>query len=149
MHLAEVELSRSVRYKNNLSLFMMDIDYFKKVNDTYGHKAGDAVLIMLAEIFRKTLREVDIVGRIGGEEFAVLLPETDKEMAVEVGERLRVNIESSKVSIENGQPINFTVSIGVTSLKDKDANLDMLLSLADKALYEAKESGRNKVVYTD
>ncbi|MEI7843834.1 MAG: sensor domain-containing diguanylate cyclase [Gallionellaceae bacterium] len=149
MHLAEVELSRSVRYKNSLSLFMMDIDFFKKVNDTYGHKAGDTVLIKLAEICRKTLREVDIVGRIGGEEFAVLLPETDKVMAVEVGERLRANIESTEVTIESGLPINFTVSIGVTSLKAKDPHLDMLLSLADKALYEAKESGRNKVVYTD
>ncbi len=143
---SEQELNRSIRYNNRLSLLMMDIDFFKQVNDTHGHKAGDHVLKILADVCRETLREVDIIGRIGGEEFAILLPETGKEKSIEVAERLRVALEKAKVPQEvGGVPIQFTVSIGVATLVSKDDNLDVLLSLADQALYEAKETGRNKV----
>ncbi|MDO9141763.1 MAG: PAS domain S-box protein [Methylobacter sp.] len=142
---AEQELARTLRYGCDLSIFMLDIDFFKKINDTYGHKCGDLVLKKLAEICRTVLREVDIIGRIGGEEFAILLPETDKKQAVEVAERLRQAIADAKVPIENGLPVCFTASIGVTSLKGKDENLDVLLSIADKALYQAKNAGRNQV----
>jgi diguanylate cyclase (GGDEF)-like protein/PAS domain S-box-containing protein len=142
---AEQELSRAVRYDNPLSLYMLDIDFFKKVNDNYGHKIGDLVLIKLAEVCRQTLREVDIIGRVGGEEFVILLPETDLVEATEVAERLRESIAKSKVPLESGLPLHFTVSIGVTSLVSKDDNMDVLLNLADKALYEAKEKGRNRV----
>jgi diguanylate cyclase (GGDEF)-like protein/PAS domain S-box-containing protein len=142
---AELELSRAIRYGKPLSLYMLDIDYFKKVNDSYGHKIGDLVLIKLAEVCRQTLREVDIIGRIGGEEFVILLPETDLVEATEVAERLKESIAKSKVPLEGGLPLHFTVSIGVTSLVSKDDNLDVLLNLADKALYQAKEQGRNRV----
>jgi len=142
---AELELSRAVRYGKQLSLYMLDIDYFKKVNDSYGHKIGDLVLIKLAEVCRQTLREVDIIGRVGGEEFVILLPETDLIVATDVAERLKESIANSKVPLESGLPLHFTVSIGVTSLVSKDDNLDVLLNLADKALYEAKENGRNRV----
>jgi diguanylate cyclase (GGDEF)-like protein/PAS domain S-box-containing protein len=142
---AEQELSRAVRYGKPLSLYMLDIDYFKKVNDSYGHKIGDLVLIKLAEVCRQTLREVDIIGRVGGEEFVILLPETDLLEAIEVAERLKESIAKSKVPLESGLPLHFTVSIGVTSLVSKNDNLDVLLNLADKALYEAKEKGRNRV----
>lgn len=146
MELAEQELNRAVRYNNPLSIFMMDIDFFKHINDTHGHKAGDKALKKLAEVCRETLREVDIVGRVGGEEFAILLPETDREESIEVAERLRAALAEAKVRQEAGSPaIQFTVSIGVASLASKDDNLDVLLSLADKALYGAKETGRNKV----
>ncbi len=149
VHEAELELSRAIRYENDLSLLMIDIDHFKQINDTHGHKAGDLVLKNLADVCRVTLREVDIIGRIGGEEFAVLLPETSRTEAAEVAERLRDAIGSSKVPIERGLPIRFTVSIGVSSLTSPENNLDVLLNLADKGLYAAKSSGRNTVSVVD
>jgi diguanylate cyclase (GGDEF)-like protein/PAS domain S-box-containing protein len=145
MEQAEVELNRTKRYRSSLSIFMMDIDFFKQINDRYGHKVGDNVLIKLAQVCHDTLRTVDIIGRIGGEEFAILLPETDKAVATEVAERLREAIANAKVPLEGGLPLQFTVSIGVTSLASKDDNMDVLLNQADKALYQAKNSGRNKV----
>jgi diguanylate cyclase (GGDEF)-like protein/PAS domain S-box-containing protein len=142
----ELELSRSIRYENPLSIFMLDIDFFKQVNDSHGHKMGDTVLKKLAEVCGNTLRDVDIVGRLGGEEFAILLPETEMNDAKDVAERLRNAIASAKVPLSTGdQPLQFTVSIGLASLASKDDNLDVLLNLADKALYEAKNSGRNRV----
>jgi diguanylate cyclase (GGDEF)-like protein len=145
MHLAEVELARAIRYGNELSLFMLDIDLFKQVNDRHGHKAGDLVLIELAEVCRATLREVDLIGRVGGEEFAILLPETGVAAAAEVAERLRRELAEARVPQENGLPVQFTVSIGVSALASADDKLDALLARADEALYQAKESGRNKV----
>lgn len=145
MQRAESELARTARYGNSLSIFMMDIDCFKQINDTYGHKVGDIVLRQLAVICKQVLREVDIFGRYGGEEFAILLPETKLDESLEVAERLRTEIESTKVQIENGLPINFSVSIGVTSISDRNENIDVLLDRADKALYMAKSGGRNQV----
>lgn len=145
MALAELELNRSIRYDNPLSIFMMDIDHFKKINDSHGHKAGDSVLKKLAEVCRETLRQVDIIGRIGGEEFAILLPETEQTEAAEAAERLRESVAKVKVPLEGGLPLHFTISIGVASLISRDDNIDVLLNLADNALYKAKESGRNKV----
>ncbi|MGZ5581413.1 MAG: sensor domain-containing diguanylate cyclase, partial [Methylobacter sp.] len=145
MEQAELELSRSIRYSNSLSVLMMDIDFFKQFNDSYGHKIGDAVLKKLAEISRETLREVDIIGRIGGEEFAVLLPETGAVEAAEAAERLRQSLANAQVPLENNSFLQFTVSIGVSSLNAKDNTIGVLLNLADNALYEAKETGRNKV----
>ncbi|MCE5182441.1 MAG: diguanylate cyclase [Betaproteobacteria bacterium] len=145
MEQGEVELARAQRHNNTLSLFMLDIDHFKTINDTYGHKAGDVVLQKLSDILRETLRTVDVIGRIGGEEFAVLLPDTDLQEAIEVAERLRQVVAGADVMREAGLPLHFTVSIGVTTLKEKSVNLDILLSLADQALYEAKATGRNKV----
>lgn len=145
MEQAEYELSRTIRYENPLSLMMMDVDYFKRINDTHGHKAGDLVLKKLAEICRQSLREMDIIGRMGGEEFAILLPETDVVAAIEAAERLRAAVYAAKVPVEAGLPIHFTVSIGVSSLTSKEDNIDVLLNLADRALYQAKQAGRNKV----
>lgn len=146
MEQAELELMRALRYGNALSLFMLDIDFFKRINDSHGHKAGDAVLVKLGEICREILREVDIIGRVGGEEFAVLLPETNKDEATEVAERLREALANTKVVLPSGGlPLYFTVSIGLSALTGKDDNLDTLFYQADKGLYQAKESGRNKV----
>jgi diguanylate cyclase (GGDEF)-like protein/PAS domain S-box-containing protein len=141
----EVELSRAKRYNNALSVLMLDIDLFKNVNDTYGHQVGDIVLQELAKVCQSTLRQVDIAGRLGGEEFAIILPEAEAKEAFEVAERLRQMISKMEVNKPDGLPIHFTVSIGVTSLQDKNVNIDMLLNQADKALYEAKQTGRNKV----
>lgn len=145
MERAEMELARAVRYGKELSIFMMDIDFFKQLNDRYGHKVGDSVLKKLAVICQETLRSADILGRMGGEEFAVLLPETDSTVAAEVAARLREAIAFAKVPLEKGLPAQFTVSIGVTSMSSKDDNMDVLLNVADKALYEAKNTGRNRV----
>jgi len=141
----EVELARVQRYGKALSLFMLDIDFFKSINDTHGHKAGDIVLQKLSHVLQETLRTVDVIGRIGGEEFAILLPETDLPEATEVAERLREIVARTEVILEAGLPLHFTVSIGVATRKGKDVNLDILLNLADQALYEAKADGRNKV----
>jgi diguanylate cyclase (GGDEF)-like protein len=125
---------------------MLDIDHFKQVNDTYGHKVGDMVLKKLSTLLVETLRNIDISGRIGGEEFAIMLPETDKTQAFDVAERLRKLIETSPITLENGLPIKISVSIGIATLKGDETNIDTLLNIADEALYKAKKSGRNKVV---
>jgi diguanylate cyclase (GGDEF)-like protein/PAS domain S-box-containing protein len=145
MELGQAELARAQRYGSALSMLMIDIDFFKAVNDSHGHKVGDIVLQKLSDIMRETLRTMDIIGRIGGEEFAILLPETDLGKASEVAERLRENVENTEVILEAGLPLHFTVSIGVATLKGKDANIDILFNQSDKALYQAKESGRNRV----
>ena len=143
---AEKELKRAKRHNTPLTMLMLDIDHFKRINDTYGHKAGDQVLKRLAAIFTTTLREIDIIGRIGGEEFAVLLPETGPGEAQEVAERLRTRIMEAAVSIEHGLPIRFTISIGAVTQHYPETNIDVLLSDADQALYEAKRQGRNRVI---
>jgi diguanylate cyclase (GGDEF)-like protein len=145
MEQAALELSRVKRYESYLSLLMLDIDLFKEINDRYGHETGDRVLQHLANICRKAFREVDVIGRLGGEEFAILMPETSKAKATEVAERLRTTVAESKVSIGPGLPIVFTISIGVAAHNSKDDNIDVLLNSADKALYAAKHAGRNRV----
>jgi diguanylate cyclase (GGDEF)-like protein len=144
MDLAEAALMRSERYDRPLSVFMLDIDHFKKINDTYGHQVGDEVLRHLSGIMQKALREVDIIGRIGGEEFAVLLPETTLDNATKVAERLRQKISLYAIPLTSGLPLHFSVSIGVAVLSSKGLNIDTLLNFADEALYEAKRE-RNKV----
>ena len=145
MEQAAIELARVSRYGGALSLLMVDIDNFKRVNDTYGHQTGDLVLQKLGEASKAILRDVDLIGRIGGEEFAVLLPETDGEKAKEVAERLREAIAHESLILEKGVPLQFTVSIGVATIVDRATNLDTLLARADRALYNAKTTGRNKV----
>ncbi len=147
MTLAEYELQRSVRYQRPLSLIMLDIDEFKHFNDQYGHQIGDQVLCTLVNLCQKKLRSIDILGRYGGEEFIILLPETIAAGGLQAAERLREKIEKMEIaSIEAKMPV--TVSMGVASL---DANfntsqtLDMLIQRADQALYNAKSAGRNCV----
>lgn len=145
MELAEQELSRTLRYGGPLSVLMLDLDHFKNINDTYGHKIGDLVLQKFGGLVRQTLRDVDAVGRVGGEEFAVVLPQTDGEHALEVAERLCRLTADTEVALDQGLPLHFTVSIGVASLTDARSNIDTLLGQADQALYQAKHSGRNRV----
>ncbi|MEW6132230.1 MAG: GGDEF domain-containing protein [Pseudomonadota bacterium] len=124
---------------------MIDIDHFKNINDAHGHKVGDIVLQELANILRNTFRTVDVIGRIGGEEFAVVLPETELQQALEVAERLRMNAAEADLEQAAGLPLHFTVSVGVVALAGRDISLGNLLDLADTALYEAKQGGRNRV----
>lgn len=142
---ADAEIARARRYNEPLSLFMIDIDHFKLINDSRGHQTGDLVLQKMATLCRETLREVDLVSRIGGEEFAVLLPETTLEDALLLAERLRQHIAESKLVLEHGLPLQISISVGVTALENNECNLDTLLSQADTALYAAKNAGRNRV----
>lgn len=143
--LAESELSRSRRYSAPMAVLMLDLDNFKLINDTHGHHAGDAVLQSFSQTCLKTLREIDIIARIGGEEFAVLMPETTSEQGLDAAERLRVALAESEVVMERGESLHFTVSIGVTCLCAADQNIDAVLSRADEAMYQAKHAGRNTV----
>jgi diguanylate cyclase (GGDEF)-like protein/hemerythrin-like metal-binding protein/PAS domain S-box-containing protein len=142
---AEAELVRAERYHKPLSLLMLDIDHFKAVNDNHGHKTGDMVLQKLAAVLRHILREVDIIGRLGGEEFAVILPETGSDEAREAAERLRKAIEDTDIQTDTGEFLRITVSIGVGTLDKATTNIETLLKQADDALYAAKHNGRNQV----
>ncbi|HEY3328105.1 MAG TPA: PAS domain S-box protein [Novimethylophilus sp.] len=146
LELAEHEIAHARRYGGELSVAMLDLDHFKNVNDTYGHQVGDVVLKELAKICQRTLREVDVIGRLGGEEFAILFPETGGNEAYDIIERLREAIATTAVPLEHAQTLHFTASIGIASFVRADANIDILLNRADKALYEAKISGRNRIV---
>jgi diguanylate cyclase (GGDEF)-like protein/PAS domain S-box-containing protein len=145
MTTANQELSRTRRYGGPLSVLMMDIDHFKTVNDTHGHQTGDMVIRALGQVCREALRDIDIIGRIGGEEFAIVLPQTDSTRALDAAERLRQAVAGTEVAQEHGLPLRFTVSIGVATLTRADTNLDTLLGWADKAMYVAKNGGRNRV----
>ena len=145
MEQVAIALSYAVRNKTALSILMLDIDFFKQVNDTYGHHTGDTVLQVLARICQSSLRQVDIAGRLGGEEFAILLPEAEDKEALKIAERLSEAVAKTEVTIPDGLSIHFTVSIGIATLSGETESIDNLLSRADKALYEAKETGRNKV----
>lgn len=139
------ELVRATRYRHALSLLMLDIDHFKAINDTWGHESGDAVLKAVAKGIQNELRTTDLFGRIGGEEFAIALPETDHPTAIMIAERLRENIAWTPISGINNPAISISASIGVSSLDSEDKTLDQILARADKALYRAKRTGRNRV----
>jgi diguanylate cyclase (GGDEF)-like protein/PAS domain S-box-containing protein len=136
------ELERAHRYQQIFSLLMLDIDYFKKINDTYGHGAGDEVLRHIAYLIRQGLRQVDMPGRFGGEEFAIILPHTDLDGAYLTAERMRQCIENTP-AVYNNIEIPFSVSIGVATYQDGIKNEDEIYKMADDALYEAKRKGRN------
>jgi diguanylate cyclase (GGDEF)-like protein len=142
---ASREISRAIRYASPLALVLLDLDYFKRINDRFGHRTGDEALRSLVAVLRRELREVDLVARIGGEEFVILLPDSTGEMAVNVAERLRGAIENTVVSYEDAV-VQFTVSAGVTPMLSSDATWESMLHRADDAMYVAKRSGRNRVV---
>jgi len=143
IELALREISRSKRYQTPISLFMIDIDWFKKINDRYGHSAGDEVLKGVARICKESIRDIDIAGRFGGEEFAVVLVECSLDSAFTVAERIRANIESNEFPVD-GTSIRCTVSIGIAGNTTEDADLEMVMKRADTALYDAKQAGRNR-----
>jgi diguanylate cyclase (GGDEF)-like protein/PAS domain S-box-containing protein len=142
---AEKELQRSRRYSLPLTIMMLDIDHFKRVNDTYGHAAGDDVLRSMVGTCNTILRENDVFGRLGGEEFGALLIQTDRDDAMHVAERMRSQLEATTVETDEG-PISFTVSIGLHTEIAGARPLEDIMVKADRALYHAKRTGRNKVV---
>ncbi len=141
------ELERAKRFGHSLTVAIIDIDYFKQYNDAHGHKAGDKVLKNIAKTLEKSIRETDLIGRIGGEEFLLVLPETNRLGAFSVCERIRKNVETRKFVFEEDMPNHrVTVSIGVAEFKDKKEKQNKdVLEAADKQLYVAKLSGRNAV----
>lgn len=145
------EISRAARYQQPLSCLFLDIDFFKKVNDTYGHASGDIVLQEVAYRIKHQLRASDIPTRFGGEEFTLLLPQTGSDEALLLAERIRKAVRQSSVSTETGEQLNITISIGVSQIlahqhKQLKGLGEKLLHEADSALYKAKETGRNKAV---
>ncbi len=150
MELARREHQRALRYQRSISIIMMDIDHFKRVNDTYGHLIGDQVLRATALLCQDHLRETDIIGRYGGEEFVMLLPETNdttdkNSSSLKVAERLRHVIANTPIKTERGD-IAITISLGIVDLTSAGEDIEVLLDRADQALYIAKQTGRNRVV---
>jgi diguanylate cyclase (GGDEF)-like protein len=143
--LAQAELARSQRYLRPLSVLMIDIDHFKEVNDHFGHPTGDRVIRAVANVLVASKRDADVAARVGGEEFAVMLPETTETAAVQMAKRLREQLQLCP-PIVGGEKLSITLSIGVAGATSETSDIDMLLGYADHALYEAKNAGRDRVV---
>ena len=143
------EIGEASRYGRPLTLILFDVDFFKKVNDGYGHPAGDAVLKQIANYVAQTVRASDLAARYGGEEFAIILPETDARDAVVLAERIRRGIEALEIDVGSQMPrLRVTVSLGLSGLKPgaSEQTQSELIEAADKALYAAKSGGRNRLV---
>jgi diguanylate cyclase (GGDEF)-like protein len=143
--LANHDFATAKRQNNILSLLSLDIDYFKHINDTHGHDIGDEILKLFAQTISKILRKSDLFGRIGGEEFSILLPDTPISQALELADKLRREIEKLQYPLEKDRPIRFTVSIGACELSKEDEKFSEMMKRCDQALYNAKEQGRNRV----
>jgi diguanylate cyclase (GGDEF)-like protein/PAS domain S-box-containing protein len=144
MELAGRELSRARRSGGELSIIMLDVDHFKAINDTHGHDVGDVALMELARVIGESVREVDVAARLGGEEFAVMLPDTSVEDACAVAARIARAVRRAAVDSPRG-PVSMTVSMGLASLEESGDSLDSLLKFSDIALYAAKKNGRDRV----
>jgi diguanylate cyclase (GGDEF)-like protein len=140
----ELHIESALKYQHDISVFLLDIDYFKQVNDLYGHSVGDELIKAIANLGRETIRPRDILARLGGEEFAVILPETSHDQAKAIAERFREKVEQYDLS-HFDENLKITVSIGVASLVQTQQNFDALFNAADEAMYLAKNSGRNQV----
>jgi diguanylate cyclase (GGDEF)-like protein/PAS domain S-box-containing protein len=145
LELTEVEIIRARRYRSSLSISMIDIDHFKGVNDRYGHPVGDLVLMELVKILKSQLRPNDILGRMGGDEFAITMVECDLEKAFAVLARLRKSVEEYQIITVDGTEVYFKISAGVAQLADESEDLESVTRRADQALYLAKNGGRNRV----
>jgi len=149
---ASKEIARALRTRSPLSMALIDIDHFKVVNDTYGHLAGDKALRAVTDMLREQLRSYDLAGRFGGEEFAIILPQTREANAVQIAERLRVHVAGLSIPVRDnddspgGDRIRLTISVGVAALDEQNYELTSLLAAADAALYSAKQTGRNKTL---
>jgi len=148
-HHLEAEIGRSRRYQRSLSVLMADVDHFKQVNDKFGHKAGDKALTWVSQTLAAQLRSMDFLCRYGGEEFCVILPETNGPGAVRAGERLRTAIERDTF-VDDALKVSITISVGTATWSASDSrDVPDLLALADQALLEAKRSGRNRVASSE
>lgn len=143
--LSEREMGRRRRTGGDIAVLVLDIDHFKKINDTHGHSAGDVVLAQFADQIAQTIRVQDVFARLGGEEFALVLPDASQAQAIETGERLRRIVEQTPIHTDHG-PISITVSVGAATVKPGEASVELALRRADMALYRAKHCGRNRVI---
>lgn len=146
---AEHLFKSCLRYQTDMTLLMLDLDYFKRINDQFGHLGGDQVLMRFSEAVKMELRESDLFGRLGGEEFCVLLQQASRNEAMVVAERIRNRIQNLPLSAPSGEPFSLTVSIGIATNRHTDDRLGRILERSDKALYQAKRNGRNQVVWED
>ena len=149
---SELEIKKSFRSQKSMAFLMLDIDHFKLINDTYGHPIGDQVLINLAQVCKEELREIDIFGRVGGEEFLIALPETPESEAIDVANRLRIAVAQRGLATAGDKPLFITVSIGIAIFDPQDdqyldssAVMRKYYGLCDSAMYHAKQAGRNQV----
>ncbi len=143
----EAEMERTRRNRTPTSLIMLDLDYFKQVNDTWGHEVGNLALVQTADVLRNTLRKIDIPCRFGGEEFTIILPATPLPQAIQVAERLRRNIEEHPLELD-GKTIPISASFGVEYYRTgMELSADELIHLTDGYLYQAKQNGRNQVAH--
>lgn len=140
----EIEISK--RYETSLSLILLDIDFFKRINDNFGHQIGDEVLVDFTDLIKNNIRKTDIFSRIGGEEFALLLLHTNLEQAVELAIKLKNIVENNILNVDN-QKVSYTISLGISTLENKEQTYKELFKIADTNLYKAKENGRNIVIY--
>jgi len=147
LRILEAELKRARRHAANISVMMLDLDYFKDINDTYGHQTGDNVLVAAARVIEKHVRGIDYVGRYGGEEFLVVLPATSRAESSEIAERIRHSLETTAITVSKSEEVNLTTSIGIAIFPEDSEEQRDLLSNADQALYHAKAAGRNRVVH--
>lgn len=146
-HLGQTEINRARRHDRPMTILMMDIDFFKRINDRFGHAVGDEVLRLVADRCRTTIRDHDIIGRVGGEEFGFILPETNVQAGLDVAQRLVTNIAG--LSLAAGEDrVSVTVSIGVAAMNSSEENFETLLNRSDAALYLAKAAGRNRAMGT-
>ena len=145
MERANSEFNRARRYSRSLSVIMIDIDHFKSINDQHGHAAGDEVLRQLGQHCSSRLRDSDFLGRIGGEEFVLLLPDTAQDSAYHVAERMREQLSTTSIVLDNGITLGITASFGVAAMNKEDADFNAILQRADTAMYDAKHGGRNQV----
>src|SRR3954451_19647010 len=145
MERAPFEFARMRRYGNPVSLVMLDVDHFKRVNDAHGHAAGDAALILLVKCCRGLLRDTDLIGRLGGEEFALLLPDATDDAAFQVAERVRLSLADLEIAADD-IAFNFTVSMGVASCQPGETSVEQTIGRADRALYRAKTEGRDRTL---
>jgi diguanylate cyclase (GGDEF)-like protein len=146
--LAQEELSRARERGHGLAVLMLDIDHFKRINDSYGHPTGDEALKHLAGRLRASVRQADLIGRLGGEEFAVVLPAITLQAALRVAAGLRAGVEEMPVT-QGARRINMTISIGLSLMHDTDYSIEQVIARADEALYQAKDGGRNRVCHTE
>ncbi|WP_426370505.1 diguanylate cyclase [Pseudocolwellia sp. HL-MZ7] len=140
----DLELSRTDRIHNNLTLILLDCDYFKNVNDVYGHQIGDELLKHICKICNKEIRSIDFLGRYGGEEFIIILPDCDVDGGIEIAKRIQNSLIKDCLIVE-GKELNVTLSMGISMLIDESETFEQLINKADQAMYVAKENGRNRI----
>ena len=141
------QLNNYKRYKTPFSLIMIDIDFFKKFNDTYGHQSGDCVLKQVANILKRNSRTSDIACRYGGEEMSIILTNTNNKDAITTAEKICNTVRESDFILANNEKVKVTISVGVASVNDSIEKTQQLIEYCDKCLYKAKENGRNQVVF--